>query len=389
MNPRWQHHFSRYWRAVIAVIFTPPAMALVLKVGITINPIVAANGNISGTMGVTGLLLLVATLWAVNKTMRIGYAVARNNPALVGGMTGKALGQVGSMASLAAATGVAGPFGTAMLKGGGALASGAGRLNAAGDGMTAKLVPQGTMLGAGGGSKGALAAPGQNRHALPALGGSGFDRASSAMGGAAHKQMTEWIKLRAEQPGEKRLSSRMASAYRQKESQDARSHGEASGDSSSRASDAFYAANGTLVRRGGSNFLRREETSAPARSRRPNSPTPHVASPERPALLASTTGETSRSNGEASRSTTTATRAARMRPQQTPLPGTPPSVRRAPLIPSSSTQNGASAPQPRALPTPNPAPAVRRVPPPAPPQDELPKRRRQPSTTQAANRRPE
>ena len=108
--PRWSQQFNRYVRCLLVVIFLPAVMAFVLKIGISLNPIVAAaNGanptTVGGVMGLVGLLLIMITLWALSKVMRLSAGIATGSAQFQRSLTGRAMGRLGEMATAASLAG--------------------------------------------------------------------------------------------------------------------------------------------------------------------------------------------------------------------------------------------------------------------------------------------
>lgn len=88
---RWRHHFSTYVRALAAVLLLPVVLALILRIGTSINPLIlnpaAAYGGLEGLFGL-GLMLL--TLYFMYKAIRLtgAYAISGRLVAAADGAAG-------------------------------------------------------------------------------------------------------------------------------------------------------------------------------------------------------------------------------------------------------------------------------------------------------------
>jgi hypothetical protein len=75
--PSWKRYFSFYWRTLAACLLLPVILALVLKIGVSINPLLlrpeAAYGEIQGFLGI---LLVLVTLWLMYRFIRFSYEFA-------------------------------------------------------------------------------------------------------------------------------------------------------------------------------------------------------------------------------------------------------------------------------------------------------------------------
>lgn len=72
LSPRWQGHFRLYVRTLAAVILLPVILAFILKVGMSINPLLTDPGAAYGQLaGAAGLALMVVTLWLMYKAIKM------------------------------------------------------------------------------------------------------------------------------------------------------------------------------------------------------------------------------------------------------------------------------------------------------------------------------
>jgi len=72
INPRWQGQLRLYLRALAAILLLPVLLALVLKVGMSINPLVTDPGQAYGQFqGTLGLFLMLVTLWMMYKVIKL------------------------------------------------------------------------------------------------------------------------------------------------------------------------------------------------------------------------------------------------------------------------------------------------------------------------------
>lgn len=172
--PRWAPNFNKYVRMLMAVIFVPAVMAFILKLGMALNPIVATGGIVNDMTGLIGLMLVIVTLWAMAKALKLSAAVATGNQSFMKSLSGRTMGTVGQMATMAGVAGLvpgAAFAGYALTKG--------SQLSAAGEGIGSNLVPSGRGMGgmgAGGAGRGLLGSGAGGRSSglgLPAAGGSG------------------------------------------------------------------------------------------------------------------------------------------------------------------------------------------------------------------------
>jgi hypothetical protein len=200
INDRWRPRFNQWLRALIVVAFVPVVMAFILKIGMSINPILANPDKpvFGGFGGAVGVILIVAVFWAMARAMRMGFSmIGMGSGSLSGGllrgggsassMGGKALAKAGLAGGpLGAAAGLA--AGGALMGLGGAMRAG-GAASGAADRGQARLIPggraSGGALGAamGGSSTGLLGGrrgPGGGSGGV-STGIGGLDRAASTV----------------------------------------------------------------------------------------------------------------------------------------------------------------------------------------------------------------
>lgn len=151
IHPRLQVTFGRWLRAFAVILVAPLAMAMILKVGLSINPAVRSynvgntgNGQIVNASTLIGALLLLVTFNFMARIPKIAKAAIKGQP------VGQGLfGKVGGLAKTAG--GAIMPFNPVAglaLSAGGAAAGGLSNANA---GMTrnmAKLIPDQKMRAA-------------------------------------------------------------------------------------------------------------------------------------------------------------------------------------------------------------------------------------------------
>lgn len=76
--PRWRVYFATYARIFAVVLIAPVSLAFVLKIGMSINPLVIDPENAYGEPeGVLGLLLLMVTFWIMYRLIRFFFEYAR------------------------------------------------------------------------------------------------------------------------------------------------------------------------------------------------------------------------------------------------------------------------------------------------------------------------
>ena len=77
--PRWRPHFRTYVRVLAVCLVVPVALAAILKVGMSINPLlINPEGAYGSTEGFLGLLLMIVTLWLMYKSIRWAVDYARH-----------------------------------------------------------------------------------------------------------------------------------------------------------------------------------------------------------------------------------------------------------------------------------------------------------------------
>lgn len=128
IHPSLERHWKRYLRVSVAVIITPAVMAIMLRLGVSINPIISAGEqgkSVGMVMGFFGSIITLITFWSLGYTSKLSWAVIRNKH-----MESSFLGRVGG------ALGTAGmavspymPFFGAQLRGAGRAAGALGSLD--------------------------------------------------------------------------------------------------------------------------------------------------------------------------------------------------------------------------------------------------------------------
>ena len=215
--PAWRPKFGLFMRTALAVIFLPAIMAFILKIGISINPLVQAAESGStqyavGGVGVIGMILLLVTLWMMARSAKIAkaYVTGGGQSALLASGMGAAAGRLQS-----AGDGRGGISGATLR----ALGMGAGGASAAmyaGNEGTAALVPhhKGLLASGGGGGQSAF--------------GRGMDRANAAKGGGLpgdelQSKMSAAIKRNRRARGITDISDAQALAHEQRYKKELRS----------------------------------------------------------------------------------------------------------------------------------------------------------------------
>jgi hypothetical protein len=215
--PKWAHNFNRYVRLLVATIFIPPAMAFVLKMGIAINPIVADGGAVNDLSGLIGLLLMVATLWAMAKVLKVGLAMGTGHAGFNKSIAGRTMGKLGEMAGMAQIAGIAGgPLGT-LAMGGVAKALNAGaRMGQASETVGASLIPEDKKV-LGGLTSSVSGVVGAARRRPQGLVGGGYENDVYGSGPEYKKasfgqRYQEFLDQRLASHGERRIPHRQAMA---------------------------------------------------------------------------------------------------------------------------------------------------------------------------------
>lgn len=102
IHQRWEQKFKDYIRILMIVVAMPPAMALVLKVGLALNPAVSkvAGGENAGfKLGFFGAVMAVVTFALIGKIPKIAWAGIKGGPMLGGGgAMGKMVQRMGKAA---------------------------------------------------------------------------------------------------------------------------------------------------------------------------------------------------------------------------------------------------------------------------------------------------
>lgn len=152
--PAWQHRFALFVRTTLAVIFVPAIMAFILKLGLSINPLIwimeENKETINTTASLLGLFLMVVTLWLMARAAKIGRAYATGGGQ--GAFLASGMGMAGGMlVNQGMATD--GWRGRAMRIAGHGLAAGSAA-SYAGNEATSSLVPTHKGMLASGGSSG-------------------------------------------------------------------------------------------------------------------------------------------------------------------------------------------------------------------------------------------
>lgn len=134
IHPNLQHHFGRFVRAFAAILAAPWIMALILKLGLAINPAVgryAEGGNSvvtpldNVTSTIFGALLLLITFHAMVRVQKLMKAAAKGQPVSAGlmgraGKLTKGLAPVAGIIGTPLAGAAVGALGSGMSAAGGA-----------------------------------------------------------------------------------------------------------------------------------------------------------------------------------------------------------------------------------------------------------------------------
>jgi hypothetical protein len=73
INPSWEANFWKWIRALLAIAVVPALSAMVLKISMSINPlIIDPQGSYGNVQGLLGIIILLATLYAMTKIMKSG-----------------------------------------------------------------------------------------------------------------------------------------------------------------------------------------------------------------------------------------------------------------------------------------------------------------------------
>jgi len=141
INDAWRPNFMKWMRALLVVCFTPAIMALVFKIGMSVNPLLTDPAGSYGTLtGGLGLILMLLTLWAMTRVLKL----AKN---FIIGSSGTATGMIqGAGAGAGALAGAGGAAAILPAMAGAALQNQAAAAGAAGQ---SKLIPGGRATSAG------------------------------------------------------------------------------------------------------------------------------------------------------------------------------------------------------------------------------------------------
>lgn len=190
--PRWRPHFRTYVRALAVCLVVPIALAAILKVGMSINPLVInPEGAYGSAEGFLGLMLLIATLWMMYKAIRWAVDYARHGDAAL-----QPLRQAGArLLDPRGRSGSEGQSSPDLVPG--ERASIAGAVRTAGDRVTTAITTVGSQLG----SHGALGTP---QSAVPTLGS-----------GQEEDPVQRFQSRRRSKGGPRRVSSGVARSWKQ------------------------------------------------------------------------------------------------------------------------------------------------------------------------------
>jgi hypothetical protein len=82
--PRWRVYFKTYARIFAVCLLVPVALAFVLKIGMSINPLVVdPEGAYGNPEGFLGLLLLMVTFWIMYRVIRFAFEYAKTGGPVV------------------------------------------------------------------------------------------------------------------------------------------------------------------------------------------------------------------------------------------------------------------------------------------------------------------
>lgn len=214
--PSWRPRFGFFLRMVFACIFLPAALAFMLKIGMTINPLVSDPTDIQGEKGLLGLFVMLLTLWAMARAAKMARAYATGS---AGSLMAGAMAKLGGIAGQAGMAGIGGKWGSLALRGAGAGLNQGSALSTALDQASAKIVP--THRGMMGGQAPQIGrAFKQARAALPAGGGGmGMGGRGGMGGGILDRKIQERMMRRQASHGERNISPFMAQQRMLQESQ--------------------------------------------------------------------------------------------------------------------------------------------------------------------------
>lgn len=166
VNPNWQQYLYKWIRTLLVVAFMPVVLAFLLKISMSVNPVVVATNQTYGTskLGLLSIFLMVATLWLMSK-------VVRSSKNFIMGQSSMATGAMGSaggwMSQKGENTGKWNPAGMLARRAGGNMSTSA--QNAEG---LASMVPSNKILGGGGAALAAAGGGGAMGGARALMGGS-------------------------------------------------------------------------------------------------------------------------------------------------------------------------------------------------------------------------
>ena len=81
----WRVHFARWLRALLTIAFIPVITALIMKLALSINPLVMSPNSAYGTlMGLVGVFMIVATFWVIFRLAKTGLGAITNSQGLAG-----------------------------------------------------------------------------------------------------------------------------------------------------------------------------------------------------------------------------------------------------------------------------------------------------------------
>jgi hypothetical protein len=87
INPSWEANFWKWIRALLAIAVVPALSAMILKISMSINPlIIDPEGSYGGVQGILGIIILLATLYAMTKIMKSGREFIMGQSGTASGM---------------------------------------------------------------------------------------------------------------------------------------------------------------------------------------------------------------------------------------------------------------------------------------------------------------
>lgn len=156
INDRWRPRFVMWFKALAVIAFLPVVMAFLLKIGISINPVLAdpKEPTFGGLEGVMGIVLIIATFWAMARAAKLGMQMIFGGSGSLSGAFLRSGGGLLTRSGAALSDRAAGTkaeipgaaLGAALGGLGGAMTA-SGRLSQWGDRAEAKLIPTGRMSG--------------------------------------------------------------------------------------------------------------------------------------------------------------------------------------------------------------------------------------------------